>query len=109
MTLATSQYRKVEPARLEQRAAMRHNVVLHRATVRGHGREAIEAELLDISVFGCRVDADHPFKTGDRIWLRFSGSQPVAGTAIWTKGSALGCRFDEKLDVSLFRALTLVI
>jgi hypothetical protein len=87
----------------------RRSVVLHRATVRGHGRQAIEAELIDISIYGCRVEADHRFNPGDRLWLRFSGSAPVAGVAVWIEGMTLGCRFDEPLDRALFRALTLTL
>lgn len=107
MTLATSQYRRVEPARIEQRAVERVTVKLHRATVRGHGREGVEAELIDISIYGCRVSADPKFKSGDRLWLRFAASKPIAATAIWAEGAAMGCRFDEPLDRSLFRELTL--
>jgi PilZ domain len=107
--LATSQYRKVEPARIEQRAIERHRVLLQRGTVRRHGKQPVEAELVDLSVYGCRMNADQSFKMGDRLWLRFSGSQPVAAAVIWADGGALGCRFDEPLDRTLFRALTLVI
>jgi hypothetical protein len=109
MTLATSQYRKVEPARIEQRAVERHMVKLHRATVRGHGRQGVDAELIDISVYGCRVSADPKFKAGDRLWLRFANGQPIPATAVWTDNAAMGCRFDEQLDRSLFRELTLHI
>ncbi len=109
MGLATSQYRKVEPARIEQRAIERHRVLLQRATVRRHGKQPVEAELVDLSVYGCRIDAEQDFAAGDRLWLRFSGSQPVAATIIWSESGGLGCRFDEPLDRILFRALTLVI
>ncbi len=109
MTLASSQYRRVEPARIEQRTVERHSVLLHRSTVRGHGRQAIDAELVDLSIYGCRIEADHSFKENDRLWLRFSSSNPVPATAVWSEGSTLGCRFDEPLDRSLFRALTLTL
>jgi hypothetical protein len=109
MSLATSQYRSVAPARIEQRAAERHSVKLHRATVRGHGRTAIEAELVDLSAYGCRITADQKFNEGERIWLRFSDAKPLAATTIWSDGHKFGCRFDEQLDRALFRELTLVI
>jgi hypothetical protein len=107
MTLATSQYRRVAPARIEQRSAERHSVLLQRASVRKHGKQAVETALVDLSIYGCRLDCDGPFEAGNRLWLRFSGSSPVAATVIWTEGGTLGCRFDEPMDRTLFRALTL--
>jgi hypothetical protein len=107
MALASSQYRSVEPARIEQRAEERHPVVLHRATVRGIRKLPQEAKLADLSVYGCRIDVDGRFEAGERLWLRLSGSQPVAATAIWFDGESMGCRFDEQLDRALFRSLTL--
>ena len=109
MALASSQYRKVEPARLEQRAVERQPVVLRRATARGHGKQAIDAKLIDLSIYGCRIEADHMFKPEERLWLRFSSSHPIAATAVWVEGEKLGCRFDEPIDRALFRALTLLI
>jgi hypothetical protein len=109
MGLATSAYRKVEPARLEQRVAARQPVVIKRATVRGHGRQPVEAELVDLSIYGCRLAVDAMFSAKDRLWLRFAGDKPVAATTVWFDGDQLGCRFDQPLDRSLFRALTLMI
>jgi hypothetical protein len=109
MGLATSAYRKVGPARLEQRDVVRQQVVVKRATVRGHGRQPVEAVLVDLSIYGCRLSVDVPFKPMDRLWLRFAGDKPIAATTIWSEGDQLGCRFDEPLDRSLFRALTLMI
>jgi PilZ domain len=107
MGYLTSQYRKVEPARLEQREAVRHPVLLGKATVRRHAKHPIEARLVDLSVYGCRVLIDGSVKVGDRLWLRLAGSGPISATAVWTDGDRLGCKFDEMLDRTLFRQLTL--
>ncbi len=107
MAIATSAYRKVEPARLDQRAMVRQPVTINRATVRGHGRKSVAAELDDLSAYGCRLLIDDQFKAGDRLWLRFAEGQPVAGSAVWLEGGKLGCRFDEPIDRDLFRMLTL--
>lgn len=107
MASNASAYRKVEPARIEQRSTVRHPVVVRRATVRGHGHRPVDAQLVDLSVYGCRLSADAAYQTGDRLWLRFTGGQPVAATAIWVESGELGCRFDVPLDRSLFRTLTL--
>jgi hypothetical protein len=107
MGYMTSQYRKVEPARLEQRQAQRHPVLLDRASVRDSDKEPLEASLVDLSVYGCRVLIDGGIKVGDRIWLRLAGSHPISATAVWAEGNRLGCKFDEMLDRALFRELTL--
>ncbi|QGY79428.1 PilZ domain-containing protein [Sphingorhabdus lacus] len=107
MGYMTSQYRKVAPARLEQREAQRHPVLLGKATVRNHTKLPLEASLVDLSVYGCRVLIDGGINVGDRIWLRLAGSQPITATAVWAEGNRLGCKFDEMLDRALFRQLTL--
>ncbi|MEP7348593.1 MAG: PilZ domain-containing protein [Sphingorhabdus sp.] len=108
MGYMTSQYRKVAPARIEQREVVRHPVLLQRATVRRHAKKADEARLVDLSVYGCRLLIAGQFKIGDRLWLRFAGGNPIGATAVWFEGDRLGCRFDEALDHALFRALTLL-
>jgi PilZ domain len=107
MGYMTSQYRKVSPARIDQRAAVRHPVLLQRATVRCHSKKPQEARLVDLSIYGCRLITDATYKIGDRLWLRFAGSSPVSATAVWFEGDRLGCRFDEAFDRSLFRELVL--
>jgi PilZ domain len=107
MALASSAYRSVEPARIEQRVTERLPVVIRRATVRGHGRQPVDAELTDLSVYGCRLLVDARYRASDRLWLRFGNSAPVAAEAIWVKGDQLGCRFDKPLDRALFRNLTM--
>lgn len=108
MGLATSAYRKVAPAKLEQRAAIRHPVVVKRASVRGHGRQPLDAVLDDLSVYGCRLAIDGEFVAGERLWLRLAGGNAIAASAVWCEGGKLGCRFDEPLARDLFRSLTLV-
>lgn len=108
MGLATSAYRKAAPARLDQRDAVRHPVVIKRARVRGHGKQPLDAVLDDLSVYGCRVAVDDIFAAGERLWLRFAGGKAIGANAVWCEGGKLGCRFDEPLDRDLFRSLTLV-
>lgn len=107
MGYMTSQYRKVAPARIEQREVVRHPVLLQRATVRRHAKTAREAKLVDLSVYGCRLVIDGKFQIGERLLLRFAGSGAIAATAVWLDEDRLGCRFDEALDRVLFRELTL--
>jgi hypothetical protein len=109
MGLVSSAYRKVAPARIEQRDPLRQAVTIKCATVRGHGRQPVEAELVDLSIYGCRLSVDAPFKADDRLWLRFAGDKPISGTTVWSEGDQLACRFDEPLDRDLFRALTIMV
>jgi len=107
MGYMTSKYRKIAPARLEQREEVRHPVLLGKATVRRHAKHPMEARLVDLSIYGCRVLLDGSVNVGDRLWLRLAGSNPISATAVWAEGDRLGCKFDEILDRALFRELTL--
>ncbi len=101
-----SQFRKVEPALVEQRQAPRQAVSLQRATVRRHSKLPEQTCLVDLSIYGCRMLVDQRYKAGDRLWLRLNEGAPIAATAIWCEGGKLGCRFDAPIDRTLFRALT---
>ncbi|WNO53955.1 PilZ domain-containing protein [Stakelama saccharophila] len=103
-----TQYRPVGPALVEQRRAPRHPVFVTRATTRRHKQEAVEARLCDLSAYGCRLAGDDQ-PDGERLWLRFEGSMPVAATAVWSRDGMVGCRFDEPIDRKLVRALTLTV
>jgi hypothetical protein len=107
MGYMTSHYKKVGPAQVEQREVVRHPVLLGKATVRRHAKYPIEARLMDLSVYGCRVSINGGVNVGDRLWLRLAGSHPISATAVWAEGDRLGCKFDESLDRTLFRQLTL--
>ena len=107
--MRNSRYRSVAPALAEQRQAFRHAVILQRASVRHHAACAHDAELLDLSIYGCRIATQADFEANDRLWLRFEGSRPIAATAVWCKDSHIGCRFDAPIEKTLFRTLTLVV
>lgn len=108
MASRVSQYRRVEPALVEQRGMLRHQVSIARATVRRHGETAGTATLHDLSVYGCRVSSDTPYELGERLWLRLSSSMPIAGTVVWSDGEVVGCRFDAPIERTLVRSLTLL-
>ena len=92
----------------DQRAAPRHKVHVTRATVRQLGQEAVEATLMDLSIFGCRVSVQENFDKGDRVFVRFAGSLPLAAQVIWSENGETGCRFDKPLERSLLRSLILL-
>jgi len=109
MATRFSQYRSVAPALVEQRATTRHRVTVTRATLVKRGNPAIDAELHDLSIYGCRFACRSDFQEGDRLWLRFGDGVPVTATAVWNDGNHLGCRFDAPIARTLVRSLTLVI
>lgn len=109
MNIRHSRFRRVAPARIEQRKAFRHPVMLQRGSIRHHGDHAHDAKLIDLSIYGCRVTTDAEIEPDDRLWLRFEGSRPVPATAVWCDGGNIGCLFDAPLDKALFRKLTLVL
>lgn len=92
----------------DQRAAPRHKVQVTRATVRQIGQKAVEAVLMDLSIFGCRVSSHERFEKGDRVFVRFAGSMPLAAQVIWSEDGETGCRFDKPLERSLLRSLILL-
>jgi hypothetical protein len=107
MASRATQYRPVAPALREQRQSARHIVELSGATIRRHGDQSASAELRDLSIYGCRIACDEPLRAGERVWLRFEGSMPVAANVVWSDGGMTGCRFDVPLARSLLRTLTL--
>lgn len=109
MATRVSQFRTVQPALVEQRAESRHRVTVTRATVSGRGSKPIHAELHDLSIYGCRFACQTRHSPGERLWLTFQNSLPVAATLVWNDGNFVGCRFDAPLPRSTVRALTLQV
>ncbi|MBA3897004.1 MAG: PilZ domain-containing protein [Sphingomonadaceae bacterium] len=103
-----SQFRRVDPALVEQRRGPRHRVRITRATVRPDGEAPLDAILHDLSLYGCRIRSPVGHLTGEQVWLRFQGSVPIAATVVWSDAKFAGCRFDAPIEKSLLRALTLV-
>lgn len=89
---------------VDLRRAPRHALSITRATVRGLGEEPGDAKLVDLSIYGCRLQAIER-QQGERLWLRFDGSWPVGATVVWVKGDRVGCRFDEAIPNALMRQL----
>lgn len=91
---------------VEQRRVERHPVIVTRATVRGDGDAPAEADLLDLSVYGCRLEVPEPHEPGARLWLRLDGGWPISATVIWSDATRIGCRFDEPIATALMRQFT---
>lgn len=107
MASRATQYRAVAAASFEQRAEPRHRVHLSRATVRRNGKGAVDAQLHDISIYGCRVACAETQPVGERIWVRLAGGLPIAAVVIWCRDSFVACRFDIPIDRAVVRSLTI--
>ena len=107
MSFMYSKFRPVVPAKLDERGEPRRLVLLQRATVRQSNLPPVEARLVDLSSYGCRLLVSCKFKAGLKLLLRFNDAEPVTGTAVWSDGTHIGCRFDQAIDRELFRSLTL--
>lgn len=101
-----SQYLKVEPAQVEKRSEQRHLVILQRATIRSESHKPEKAVLLDVSSYGCRLEAKQKLRAGLKVKIGFFDRPPVAARVIWAKSGQTGCRFDTPISQSLHRALT---
>lgn len=110
MSTRLSQYRRVEPALVEQRAAPRRPILLSPAvTVSKRKGAPVEATLRDLSVYGCRLACRASQGEGQAVLLQLGVSEPVSATVIWNDGEHIGCRFDAPIARALVRELTLVI
>ncbi len=107
MGMMTSQYRKVAPAKIEQRKVTRREVCLTPINVESPGCDMVVATLDDVSKYGCRLSADCTFEIGDCLTLTFAHAQPVKVFVVWNKDDKLRCRFGAELDSVLYRQLTL--
>lgn len=108
MALKSTRYRKVEPAALNRRSVARHNVQICRASLERSNRTPILANLVDISVYGCRLEADAVFSEGEEIQVNVAAFDSVKAIVVWQKVKQAGCRFTDALDPEILRRLTLV-
>lgn len=93
-------------APVNRRRARREEVLVTRAAVREQGGLAGDAVLLDLSIYGCRLQVTAAHKVGTRLWLRLDGGWPVRATVMWADPNRIGCRFDEPIANAVMRGFT---
>ena len=108
MALKSTRYRKVAPAALNRRAVPRHCVSVSSASLKRSSDNPISATLVDISIYGCRLEADAVFGEGEEINLAVADGNNVVATVVWQKVKQTGCRFVKALDPKIMRKLTLM-
>lgn len=110
MATRHSQYIAVLPEQKRFCATKRHRILVGSAKVSRDGNAPIQAELHDLSIYGCRIACEIPQKPDDKLWVRLAGfEQPIAATVAWNDGNYVGCRFVKPIDSKLLRMITLGI
>ncbi|WP_293884287.1 PilZ domain-containing protein [Sphingomonas sp.] len=92
---------------INRRSSPRVSVLVAQASVRKFSEQPTEAVLGDLSIYGCRIQSPLEHSANERVWLRFSGTNPIHATVVWSDKGFVGCRFDVPIANSLFRSLTL--
>jgi hypothetical protein len=95
VSLMNSQFRKVAPASVERRMATRHAVSVRCMTITRLAQKPHDAQLGDLSKYGCRVFTTAKYSIGENV-------------LVWHDDEKLGCRFDNEMELQLFRQLTLL-
>lgn len=109
MSYATSQYRTPDPARVDQRQEKRHIVLLRKSSVRKNSTKSYEAQIAELSIYGCRLFTSARYCIGDAVTVSLSEDVIIAAKAVWCERGRIGCRFNEPLDRDVLRQLTLHI
>lgn len=109
MTYAKSKYRTPDPARIDARTDKRHIVLLRKTTISQKSAKAYEAQISELSLYGCRIFTDAIFAAGDAVTVTLSETTNITAKAVWQENGCMGCRFDEPLDREVLRQMTLHI
>lgn len=109
MSYAKSQYRTPDPARIDQRQDKRHLVMLRKSELHKEASKPYEAQIAELSIYGCRLFTDAEFAAGDAVMVSLTDQNIVSAKAIWQEDGRVGCRFDEPLDREVLRKMTLNI
>ncbi len=94
-------------ASVDRRDEVRADAQVTRASLRGLAQEPSGAGLVEISIYGCRLDCASDAEVDEPVWLRLNGSLPIAAKVIWNREGVLGCRFDTPIGRPLLRSLTI--
>lgn len=105
MALKSTQYQKVEPAALNRRAFELHRVNISGASVPRSKKHKVQATILDISIYGCRLELDTIVPAGENIQIHLANTEVVDARIIWQKASEAGCRFAEAISRQKVKAL----
>ncbi|WP_425228311.1 PilZ domain-containing protein [Sphingomonas sp.] len=102
--MATDVWQSASVHAAAERRRARRSLLVGRIGIEA-GSDGPIATVLDLSIYGCRLQIPGWHDEGDRLWLRFDGGWPIAATVMWSDGGRIGCRFDEAISRVLMREL----
>jgi hypothetical protein len=78
------------------------------ASLREPGASLNEIEIVNLSVGGFAADVAVPLEVGSIVWLKLSGSEPLASQVVWVEDGKAGFEFTSPLHASTLDMLTLL-
>ena len=67
------------------------------AALRDEGAVSGPAKVIDISLDGCRIEAEQPMGPDAEVWLKLPGLETKRARVCWVNGKEAGCEFDTPL------------
>lgn len=84
----------------DRRYAIRINVQID-AELIDQGRRRCAVTLTNLSITGCRFEADLPLRLPAPITLLIDGVDPIVGEVVWVENKLVGCHFAEPLSPTI--------
>ncbi len=106
MALKSTRYQKVKPAALNRRTMARHQVNITGSFVKRSQKNKIQATILDVSIYGCKLALDAILPEGEVIQIQIADTDSVDATIVWQKAREVGCRFADAISPQKMKALT---
>lgn len=94
------------PAALNRRVIKRHEVNITGTFVKRSQANSIQATILDVSIYGCKLALDAILPEGEKIQIHIADQDVVDATIVWQKAREAGCRFAEAISPQKMKALT---
>lgn len=107
MSAKSTRYNNVQPAAINRRDVPRYDVAIDISPLKRKKSKPIQARLADISLYGCRLEADAVFQEGEVLELSVDSHVKAEAKVIWQKAQQAGCRFVKALDPEALRSLTI--
>lgn len=105
MALKSTRYQKVLPAAINRREIARRRVHLSGLNVGRRKKNRIRATILDVSIYGCRMELDAIFSPGETIQIHLADKAKIEANIVWQKAREVGCRFESPIDASVMKTL----
>lgn len=90
----------VETPREYERICLAAELMLRR-----HGRQYYQAQLLDLTPRGCRVEFVETPKCGETVWVKLDTFDSIEATVKWVDGFYGGLKFVRPIHPAVFRIL----